>query len=301
MKLKFNASFSSVRICHSAFIAKTILCILLFNCFVIRTYAQEAYYPEKREKSPIPFRSSRLIYGRSSQTTLANSLDFRVSGRFGRLSQGFDDWFGLDTAFVRIGVDYGITDRLMVGFGRTKLDKEFDFSAAYKILRQSTEDNSMPVTLTAYGGLFITDRKFPGEDIDFGDRLSTMLQLTVSRTFAERIYVQVAPAWVYNAHTPQADDEHHIISVGLGANVRILKRVSVSAEYYPLFSGSKFEGTTSPLVFGIDLETHGHSFQLFFGNSMAPSEHLFLTHTTDKWSKGQIHFGFNLLRIFSFK
>ncbi|MDR2037826.1 MAG: DUF5777 family beta-barrel protein [Bacteroidales bacterium] len=249
----------------------------------------------KKDKTVDAFGSSRLIYGRSAQTTRAGNLDLRISHRFGRLREGIDDWFGLDTAFVRIGLDYGITDRLMVGFGRSKMDKELDLSVAYKMLEQS---ETMPVTLSLYGGVMVNTLKMSGQDYDFGDRLSTIFQVLVARRFLDRFTIQVAPVWVYNDRVPTADDDHHIFSVGLGGQVRILKRLSMNVEYYPVFSGSKYHGTVSPLAVGVDIQTWGHVFQFFVGNSMAPNEHLSLIRTTDKWEKGQIHFGFNLLRRF---
>lgn len=247
------------------------------------------------------FRSSRLIYGRSAQTGKANSLDIRISGRFGRFGEGFEGWYGLDTAFVRIGADYGITDNLMVSFGRSKLDKEFDLSSAYKILQQAEGNRNTPVTMTILAGVMCTSVKFPDEmNIHFRDRLSTMVQVLVARNFMERLTVQVAPVWAYNGLTNSPDDSRHIFSVGLGGHLKLTKRMSVNVEYYPLFDGSKLSGTRSPLAIGVDLETKGHVFQLFVGNSMAPSEHLMLTRTTDRWADGHLHFGFNLSRTFSF-
>ncbi|MDR2010403.1 MAG: DUF5777 family beta-barrel protein [Bacteroidales bacterium] len=245
------------------------------------------------------FRATRLIYGRTAQTSKKGTLDFRISHRFGRFSEGFEEYFGLDTAFVRIGVDYGITENLTVGFGRTKMNKEFDLTAMYRILKQSSDNGNMPVSLTAFGGVMLNTVDIKNSDIDFSDRLSTILQIFVSKEFFNRFAVQAAPVWVYNVSSPNPDNGHHIFSVGLGGRVKIAKHMSVNVEYYPMFSGNKFEGTTSPLAVSVDFDTRGHTFQLFVGNSMAPNEHLALINTTDKWTKGQLHFGFNLVRMFN--
>jgi hypothetical protein len=58
-------------------------------------------------------------------------------------------------------------------------------------------------------------------------------------------------------------------------------------------------GITNPLSLGFDIETGGHVFQLHFTNAPAMTEKTFLTETTGKWSKSDIHFGFNISRVFT--
>lgn len=279
-----------------------LLVILIIMGFSVSISAQtdETISTENTKEIPA-FRSSRLIYGRSAQTSKANSLDIRISGRFGRVGDGFDGWFGIDTSFIRIGADYGITDNLMVSFGRSKLDKEFDLSSAYKILQQTSGSRNVPITMSILAGVMCTSVDFPDAmDVNFGDRLSTMVQLLIARNFMDRLTLQVAPVWTYNGLKNNPEDSHHVFSIGLGGHLKLSKRFSINVEYYPLFDDNKFSGTRSPLAVGVDIETWGHVFQFFVGNSMAPSEHLMLTRTTDKWSDGHLHIGFNLSRTFKF-
>jgi hypothetical protein len=56
-----------------------------------------------------------------------------------------------------------------------------------------------------------------------------------------------------------------------------------------------------PLSVGFDLETGGHVFQFIFTNSLAMIEKGFVGETTGSWLKGDIHFGFNISRVFTFK
>jgi hypothetical protein len=57
----------------------------------------------------------------------------------------------------------------------------------------------------------------------------------------------------------------------------------------------------NPLSLGVDIETGGHVFQLIFTNSVAMRENGFLGQTTGKWLDGDIHFGFNISRVFQLK
>ncbi len=245
------------------------------------------------------FESSRLIAGHSVETSKKESLDLRISHRFGPIDGGFYEFFGLDNASVRVGLDYGITDRLTVGFGRSAWDKEFDFPVTYRIFQQSTGQHNMPVSVTVLGEWMIrTLKDSEGNIPSLGDMTSTALQLLIARKFSNVISAQVMPVWIHYVKTPQDGDPNDIFSIGLGGSVRILKRVRFNAEYYPLFSGNKLSGTVSPFTVGVDIQTGGHVFQLFIGNATGTNERLLVTQTTERWDKGQLHIGFNILRVF---
>jgi hypothetical protein len=53
------------------------------------------------------------------------------------------------------------------------------------------------------------------------------------------------------------------------------------------------------LSLGFDIETGGHVFQLHFTNSTSMVERGFVTETKGDWTKGDIHFGFNISRVFT--
>ncbi len=98
------------------------------------------------------FKSTRVINGHSVETLPRNHLDFRISHRFGRLNSGPYELWGLDVATIRIGLEYGVTNRLMVGVGRSSNQKLYDGFAKFKLLRQSSGARPMPVTVTVLGG-----------------------------------------------------------------------------------------------------------------------------------------------------
>src|SRR5437868_1878417 len=58
------------------------------------------------------FKYTRIINGHSVENLPAHVLDVRISHRFGPLSKGVYNFFGLDYSpfNVRIGFDYGITN-----------------------------------------------------------------------------------------------------------------------------------------------------------------------------------------------
>src|SRR4026207_499042 len=72
------------------------------------------------------FKTTRVINGHSFENVGGGVLDLKISHRFGFLNGGAYELFGLDQASIRIGLDYGITDWLMVGAGRSSLEKTYD-------------------------------------------------------------------------------------------------------------------------------------------------------------------------------
>ena len=94
------------------------------------------------------FKTTRLINGHSIENVAKGVLDVRISHRFGLLTDGAYGLWGLDAALMRMGVDYGINDRLMVGIGRSEYQKTFDGFVKYRLLRQSTGKVNMPVSVS---------------------------------------------------------------------------------------------------------------------------------------------------------
>ena len=97
-------------------------------------------------------------------------------------------------------------------------------------------------------------------------------------------------------------DPNDIYSLGAGARFKLNKRISFNAEYYYVMTPHNSFLTTplyNPLSIGFDLETGGHVFQLIFTNSLAMTEHGFIGNTTGNWLDGDIHFGFNISRVFN--
>ena len=70
------------------------------------------------------FQSTRIINGHSIETLRKGVLEFRVEHRFGDiggLDGGIQNMFGFDNSSdIRIAFEYGLTDKLMIGLGRSK-------------------------------------------------------------------------------------------------------------------------------------------------------------------------------------
>ncbi|MCA0237967.1 MAG: DUF5777 family beta-barrel protein [Bacteroidetes bacterium] len=257
------------------------------------------------------FKTNRIINGHSIENTAPGVLDFKISHRFGPLRQGVYDIFGLDGASIRIGFDYGITDRLMVGVGRNSNEKIFDGFFKYRILRQSTGKRNMPVSLSYLIDGQIKTIKFSDTERDnkFTSRLFYTHQLLLARKFNKSLTLQVMPTLVHRNLVPTRDDKNDVLALGVGGRVKLTKRVALNAEYYYVPEGQMTTNYANALSVGVDIETGGHVFQLHFSNTNDMTYKGFITETQEDWffknSEGRmlsgIRFGFNVSRVFTVK
>ena len=107
------------------------------------------------------FKTNRVINLQSLESTAPGVLDIKISHRFGTLNRGVYELFSAENATIRIGADLGITPRLSTGFGRSSFEKTFDGFLKYKILRQSSGQKNMPVTLVAFSSIAINSLPLP--------------------------------------------------------------------------------------------------------------------------------------------
>ena len=94
-------------------------------------------------------------------------------------------------------------------------------------------------------------------------------------------------------------DHNDILSVGVGFRQKLTKRTSLNLEYFYILPNQLEPNLYAPLSIGFDIETGGHVFQLHFTNATAMIYKGFIAESPDRWSKGQIHFGFNISRVFT--
>ena len=254
---------------------------------------------EDKDKEPVSvtFLGERIGNGPSVEVPGKNELNLIISHRFGRIDGGFYELFGLDDATMRMGFDYGITDRFAVGIGRSSLLKTFDFYLKYKILNQAK--NGSPISLALYSSLnHISQlRYFQGDNDNFIDRSGMSLLLPIARKFGDFMALQITPAWQRNIYVPELGEGTDIYALGAGLRVKLSHRVHFTGEYFHLLK-TPYSERYSPLTLGFDLDTGGHLFQLVFSNSQGMTEKTYLADTRGKWQDKEIYFGFNLIRVF---
>jgi opacity protein-like surface antigen len=285
---------------------KVLRLLVMLMCSSTVLYAQDDLLNELSKQDsaqtiPISatFKSTRIVNGQSVETMKKKHLDFRISHRFGKLNSGAYQFFGLDQATMRLGFEYGLTDDLEIGVGRSTSQKVYDFFAKYKLLKQSSGARNIPVSVTLFGGTGVTT---VDKEREFQDKLYYTAQVLIARKFGERLSLQLSPTYLYRTMPDVTGDEKVVLAVGIGGRFKLSKRVSLNGEYF--YTAREKNTVTAPyhdsMSFGVDIETGGHVFQLHFTNSLGMIEKQFIGETAGSWGKGDIHYGFNISRTFSF-
>ncbi len=249
------------------------------------------------------FKADRVINLHSLENTAAGELDIKISHRFGFLSGSFYELFGLDQSTIRIGGDYGITNRLLVGIGRSSYEKTYDAFVKFKLLRQSTGARKTPITACILGTTAIKTIKFSDPDREnfFSNKLFYTGQLILGRKFSKTFSLQLSPTIVHRNLVATNAEENDVFALGAGARFKLGKRTSLNAEYIYVLPDQLAPGYRNSLSVGFDIETGGHVFQLHFTNSTSMIEKGFIAETVGDWEAGDVHFGFNVSRTFNIK
>lgn len=254
------------------------------------------------------FKNTRLVSGHSVETNGKGVLQFLIGHRFGRLNEGWRNLFGLDNATIRLGFEYGITDALNIGIGRSSFEKVFDGTLKWKFLRQKSGSENFPFTATAVSSIYASSQEWsePDRENYFSSRLSYHFALLLAKKFGNVASVQLMPTAVHRNLVAIPEDNNTIYSLGIGASVPLSGSLRLNAEYYyilpdQIISTIGGEKVRNSFSIGVDLETGGHVFQLHFTNSRGMTEKYLIGETTGDWFNNDIHFGFNVSRVFTVK
>jgi hypothetical protein len=299
MKKNFKLLFLLMVLCSVKAISQDV------NLDSMLDVQMKAKNQNKTQYTEATFKSTRLIDGHTVETTQGGVLDLKISHRFDPINQKFYNLFGLDNAFIRIGMDYGLTNRLTIGGGRSSYKKQYDGFLKYKLLRQSEGQRNMPVTVTLLTSvMFATDTALIKKQIKIPtpphtvDKFSYAYQILIARKFNSNFSLQLMPSLVHE-NLVDSLSKNNIYAIGIGARFKLTQRSSINAEYYYPFERSRIYGTYGTFSIGYEIETGGHVFQLHFSNSTGMIENAFIAENKEKWENGEIHFGFNISRVFT--
>jgi hypothetical protein len=255
------------------------------------------------------FKGTRLVNGQSVETKAKGTLEFIFAHRFGAINSGSKEMFGLDQAHVRLGLEYGITDRLGIGIGRSGYDKIKDGYVRYKIFKQKKGAKNFPVTMTAFGSISYKASLPTNEKVD---RLAYVGQLLIARKFSPKLSLQLMPTVVHRNSVNQIMDRNTQMALGMGGRIKVSKSIALTSEYYYRIDPKPNVGSLhayNAIGLGIDIETGGHVFQLVMTNTRGTLERAFITETGNNGgvesggniADGNVFFGFNITRTFQLK
>lgn len=288
---------------------KKLLLFVVSGVFVLSVDAQEdaslldmiGEEPASKEYTTSAFKTTRVVNAHSIENTAKGVLDFKIQHRFGRINGGAYELFGLDQASVRIGLEYGVSDRLMVGIARSTFEKKYDGFVKYKIIRQSEGDKSMPLSVSWVSGSSINSLKWanPNRENYFSSRVAYFHQVLIASKLSDKTTIQLMPTLVHRNLVETRAEANSVIALGGAVRQKLTSRIAINAEYFYALENQLSPQNLQSFSIGFDIETGGHVFQLHVTNSLAMYERGFITQTTGDWMKGDIHFGFNISRVFT--
>jgi len=275
--------------------------ILFLFLFPLLTYSQDDLLSGTdtvagKEKVVSAFKGLKIVNLESTKLAAKGDLYFIVAHRFGSVKDGFEGFFGLDNANTQLKFVYGLTNCLTISAARS--EQAYDFSTKFTLVNQIKD--GFPVTIAGFTSLAINNKLkeslYP--KMKFDNRLIYVTQLLVSRKFSENFSLELAPTFFHEnfVDNPQQDNTQY--ALGFGGRYKLSKRWSLNMDYAAHLNRASNSVYKNPLSIGVDLDTGGHIFQMHFTSSQAIHEAGFLGQTTGDWTKGDVFFGFNLLRVF---
>lgn len=254
------------------------------------------------------FSSLQICNLQSTLLVPKGEFHFNVAHRFGYLNGGIKYFFGIDQANAKIQFFYGLSDRIQLSLSRDSYDKTY--SGTSKIfLKKLSKKIRLKTALhfSADVNTLLSKNQYPG--LRFFDRFAYSSQLILSKTFFEKISVVLSPIYVRQnlininyTSTPISPEggglpfNQYLISVG--SKCQISNKIFLTFDYAYNFVKNKNSLYRNPLSLGMDIETFGHIFKLMFTNARAMNDATMLTETLGDWTKGDVSFGFSVVRRF---
>ena len=252
---------------------------------------------QEEEDKPIipPFGSESLIDNQTTVNPSKGGFNMEIQHRFSKIEK-IDDIFGIfGSANTRIGFNYGITDKIMVGIGTTRDYMLQDLNWKYSIITQ-TRSGRIPVSLSYFGNAVLDARPDENfgtpENYKFIHRFSYLNQLIVSRAFGMRVSLQVAPTFVYHNSVPEGFRNANA-SIYAGGKFQILGFNSIIVEYnQPILKAD--EDVYPNLALGVEIGTSTHSFRVFATNYNSIMLNRSIAFNQNSFFDGDVMFGFNI-------
>jgi len=228
----------------------------------------------------------------TATTIRRGDLIFEISHRFNSaISDGADALWGFDgPVFNRIGLAYGVADRVTLGVLRTNLEDNLELNAKVRLWEGGDVTR---LALGAKGGVAWNTQLNEVEGA--GDNESqAYVQLMANALLGERVALGVVPTYLRNPRVRDfgADDA---FSLGLHGQLYLADGVSVLGEWIVSEEREDLEHDSG--TFGLELETRGHFFKVLVTNQVRMNPTQFLGGASIPLSTNTLRVAFNITRL----
>lgn len=278
--------------------------VALLFAFGAQAFAQdEATGPDRRPVKET-FNSSLLIDQQTNMGPYKGGLELIIHHRFGTMDRGFSDLAGIyASSNIRLGFNYGITEKLSIGIGTERFNKYQDLYAKYLILQQKRTGMPISLSFLTQVGLDARDEQVFQKSYTFTNRFSYFNQVIVARKFSSKLSLQAAPSFTH-FNAVDSTKRNDYIGISAGGRFKVYNEMSIIATYdqgFALMGDREYDGEkvgTPKPSFGLGLEIGSptHCFMVFASNSydITPQKNFaYNKYSVLDGAKG-IRLGFNL-------
>ncbi|MBV6429673.1 MAG: hypothetical protein KIPDCIKN_04248 [Haliscomenobacter sp.] len=249
------------------------------------------------------FKTYRIVNGHSVEMLRKKALLFTIGHRFlGTVDEGLGEFFGMDQfADIHLELAYGLTDRLNVGLGRSRVGKIYNGYFKYRLTRQ--ELGGFPLSLGLVGGA--TVRTAPWSDteadvLEFKHRLRFSGQALIAARVLPSLSVQLTPTYIHRNLTLNTRQNNQTFALGVPSRIRLSDGISLLCEYFPRFNPDENDDRQSSFNafgFGLDITSAQHAYQIQFSNTVALTEPAFIAESPTAFGEKGVHLGFRITRF----
>jgi hypothetical protein len=276
------------------------------------------------------FKSTRIINMQSVEIVSKGTLQFMISHHFGyfwnkdlgdasksfleqgsKFRQNLAQLFGFNSgiAHTYLSLDYSPLDFANIGVAATGNSK-FDGWLKFKLVRQQSGKRNIPVTVDLFALSSLDASPYVQGELT-GNRFNYLYQLLIARKFSDKLSLQLMPTMIHFNIVPYGiNNSNYVWSLGLGGKYRLTGKTNLTFEYARQMNmyknlldknGNIYQYTPDLLSIGFEVNTGGHQFQLYIGNTLSSTNIDQLARNTSKIKDGKFALGFTINRGFNLK
>ncbi len=248
------------------------------------------------------FKATRISIGHSVETRKKGVLQISSMNRFWNDTVRSSQSFAADKWNARLGLEYGISDRITVGAAYGSGYQSIDAFFKYRWLRQQDTGKKFPFSLTVLQGAVYRNKatEILLGDLAFEDRLGFTTQLLIARKFSPNFSLQLSPTFVHKAEDGLLSGESASrLALGIGGRYKVGPHVSVVSEYYYVPDPITVVETYGAFALGVNWEVSDVMLQFKLTNARNFVEDKFITKTVNNFNfrDGNLHFGFHFTYV----